>query len=223
MRRIGGREQAGVDAPPGQIALYLLHVGVKTDGKHAVGLVKDQFAQVAEVQGATQQVVQHTARGTHNKLRTVAQGVHLLFVTHAAVNGHGNNARALKQHGGLTFHLHGQFPRGGQHKRLGSLEVGRKPGQHGQQVAARFTAARARLHHDVAPFQQVGQRQRLHRHETLPAGAGTGGAHVFGHVFQVHPGQGIFRFTDGKPFKGSFRISRRCVFHRRGTAVRRDI
>ena len=143
MRGIGGRKKAGMDAPPGQVALYFLHIGIKTDGKHAIGLVKDQLAQVGEIQRAAQQMVEHAARRAHNELCAVAQGVHLFFVAHAAVNGHGNNARSFKKNGGLALYLHGQFPRGRQHKRLGRLEFGRKPGQHGQQVAARFAAARA--------------------------------------------------------------------------------
>ena len=223
MRGICGREQAGMDAPPGQVALYFLHVGVKADGKHAVGLVKDQLSQVAEVKGAAQQMVEHTARRSNNKLRAVAQGIHLFFVTHAAVNGHGHNAGSLKQHGCFALHLHGQFPCGSQHKGLRRLELSGKPGQHGQQIAARLAAARARLHHDVTPFKQIGQRQRLHRHEALPSGAGAGGAHVCGHVIKGHSGQGIFRFTDGKPFKRSFRTVCRRVFRRCGSTVRCDI
>ena len=52
MRRIGGREHAGVDAVARQVALHFLHVGVEADGQHAVGLVEDQGIQIVQREGA---------------------------------------------------------------------------------------------------------------------------------------------------------------------------
>ena len=200
MRRIGGRKQAGVDASAGQVTLDFLHVRVKADGEHAVGLVKDQFPQGFQIQSATQQMVQHTARRAHNELCAFAQGVHLLFVAHAAVDGRSADARAFKNGGGFAFYLNGQFPGGGQHQGLRGLELRREPGQHGQQVAAGFAAARAGLHHDIPTFQQIGQGQALHGHEALPAGAGAGRAHGLRQVVQGDAGQSVFRLADGDFF-----------------------
>ena len=132
-----------MDALFGQIALHFLHVRVKTDGQHAVGLVKDQHTQVLEVQRAAQQVVQHAARRAHNDLGPLAQGVHLFFVAHAAVHGHGPDAGIRENHGGLAFHLHGQLTRGSEHQGLRGLEFRIQAGQHGQQIAAGLAAARA--------------------------------------------------------------------------------
>lgn len=143
VRRIRGGKQAGVDALFGQIALHFLHVRVKTDGQHAVGLVKDQHTQVLEVQRAAQQVVQHAARRAHNDLGPLAQGVHLFFVAHATVHGHGPDAGIRENHGGLAFHLHGQLTRGSEHQGLRGLEFRIQAGQHGQQIAAGLAAARA--------------------------------------------------------------------------------
>ena len=219
VRRIRGRKQAGMDGPAGQIALYLLHVRVKADGEHAVGLVKNQFAQVLEVKGAAQQMVQHAAGGAHDELGPVAQGIHLFFVAHAAVNGDSDNARARKQCGGLALDLHGQFPRGGQHKGLRRLEVGGQPGQHGQKIATGLAAAGARLHHDVAPFQQIGERQRLNGHKPLPAGAGAGFVHGLGQIGQGYSRQRVFGFTDGYALKGRGSDVGRRVFRCCGGCV----
>ena len=186
----------------GQIALHFLHVRVKTDGQHAVGLVKDQHTQVLEVQRAAQQVVQHAARRAHNDLSPLAQGVHLFFVAHAAVHGHGPDAGIRENHGGLAFHLHGQLTRGSEHQGLRGLEFRIQAGQHGQQIAAGLAAARARLDHDVPPFQQIGQSQGLHRHQALPARAGTSRAHGFRQVGQADFGQGVFRLADGEFLRG---------------------
>ena len=107
-----------------QIPLNFLHVGVKPDGKHAVGLVKNQHAQVAQFHGAAQQMVKHAPGRAHNNLSAIAQGIHLLFVAHAAVNSHGADAGFCKNYGCLALNLNGELTRGGKHQGLRGLEIG---------------------------------------------------------------------------------------------------
>ena len=197
MGRIRGRKKAGMDALLRQVPLDFLHVGVKPDRKHAISLVKDQLAQIAQIQGAAQQMVKHSAGRAHDNLCAVAQGVHLLFITHAAVNGDGTDAGFGKNYCGLALNLNGELSGGGQHQGLWRLEVGGEVGKHGQKVAARFAAAGAGLHHNVAPCQQVGQCQRLHGHKILPASSAAGRAHGFRQGVKGHPGQGVFGLADG--------------------------
>ena len=200
MRRIGGREHAGMHPAAGQIALDFLHVRVEADGQHPVGLVKDQHAQGLEIEGAAQQVVEHPARGAHNELRPVAQGVHLLLVAHAAVNGGGPDAGFGKEGAGLVLHLHGQFPRGHEHKGLRGLCFRIETRQQGQEIGARLAAAGTRLHHDVPPGHEIGQGQGLHGHEVCPAGPGAGGAHGLGQFVEADAGQGVLGFDNGNVF-----------------------
>ena len=88
-------------------------------------------------------MVKNAPGRAHDNLRAIAQSVHLLFITHAAINGDGADAGFGKNQRGLALNLHGQLARGGQHQSLGSLERGRNVRQHRQQIAARFAAAGA--------------------------------------------------------------------------------
>ena len=213
MGRIRGGEQAGMDALLRQIALDFLHVGIKPDGKHAVGLVKNQNAQVAQFHGAAQQVVKHATGRSHDNLRAVAQGIHLLFIAHAAINSGSADACFCKNYSGLALNLNGELARGGQHQGLRGLEVGRNMGKHGQEVAASLAAAGAGLHHDVAPGQQIGQSQRLHGHQALPASPAAGRTYGLGQFVKGHPGQGVIGFADGNALQRGVRSGIRTIIH----------
>ena len=136
-----------------QVALHFLHVGVEADGQHAVGFVEDQGVQIVQRKGAAQQMVQHAAGRAHHQLGPVTQGVHLLLVAHAAIDGHGTDARAFEQGARLVLHLHGQLAGGHQDQGLGGVQFGIQTRHQGQQVAAGLAAAGTGLHHDVAAFQ----------------------------------------------------------------------
>ena len=69
-------------------------------------------------------MVQHTAGRAHHQLGPVTQGVHLLFVAHAAIDGHGTDARAFEQGARLVLHLHGQLAGGHQDQGLGGVQLG---------------------------------------------------------------------------------------------------
>ena len=203
VRRIGGREHAGVDAAARQVALHFLHVGVEADGQHAVGFVEDQGVQIVQRKGAAQQMVQHAAGRAHHQLGPVTQGVHLLFVAHAAIDGHGTDARAFEQGARLVLHLHGQLAGGHQDQGLGGVQFGIQTRHQGQQVAAGLAAAGTGLHHDVAAFQQVRQGQGLHGHQGRPARTAAGGGDGLGQGLQRGARQGVLGLGHGKILKGS--------------------
>ena len=187
-----------MSTPTRQITLHFLHVGIKPDGQHAIRLVKDQYAQRLEIKRMPQQVVKHASRRADQHLGPAAQGFYLFFVPYAAIDGYGTQAGAFKQRRCLVFHLHGQFAGRHQHQRLGGLQLRIKMRQHGQQITAGLSAAGTGLHHDVASCQQIGQGQRLHRHELRPAGPRAGRAQHLRHIVQPHARQGVFRLADGK-------------------------
>ena len=207
MGRIGGREKAGM-APVGQVALDLLHVGIKADGEHAVRLVENEEAHLTEIKGVPEQVVEHAPRRAHDDLDPGAQGVHLFLVAHAAIDGADIDAGAREKGGRLAFHLKGKLARGHQHQSLRRPEFRGQGGEHGQQVAARLAAARARLHHDVAPGEQVGQGQGLDGHELLPAGPRARGLKGGRQIGERHARERIFRLADGNVRKPVMRGGR---------------
>ena len=175
-----GGKHVGGHAALRQIAAYFLHVRIKADGQHAVGLVKDQAAQMFQTQGAAQQMVQHPARRADNHLSAAAQGFQLRAVAHPAVQGGGVHGRAFKQDFGLMGHLQGQFAGGHQNEGLGRVGLAVHGLQQGQQKCPGFAAAGAGLDHQIAPGQTVGQGHGLHGHKLGPAHTAQGIAHHFG-------------------------------------------
>ena len=148
-------------------------------------------------------MVQHAAGRAHHQLGPVTQGVHLLFVAHAAIDGHGTDARAFEQGARLVLHLHGQLAGGHQDQGLDGMQRGIQTRHQGQQVTARLAAAGTGLHHDVAAFQQIGQGQGLHGHEGRPARTAAGGGDGFGQGLQRGARQGVLGLGHGKILKGS--------------------
>lgn len=148
-------------------------------------------------------MVQHAAGRAHHQLGPVTQGVHLLFVAHAAINGHGTDARAFEQGTRLVLHLHGQLAGGHQDQGLGGVQSGIQTRHQGQQVTAGLAAAGTGLHHDVAAFQQVRQGQGLHRHQGRPARTAAGSGDGFGQGLQRGTRQGVLGLGHGKILKGS--------------------
>ena len=189
---IGGGKKRGQYGVRGQIALNLLHVGVEPDGEHAIRFVEDESAQSVQRKGAVQKMIEHAAGRAHNDLNAGMQGLKLTAVAHAAVQRGDGKTRVFKKGAGLVFHLAGQFARRRENEGLRLLLFGIEQGNERQKIGARFAAARAGLHHEVASGHEIGQRMRLHGHEARPACAGAGALHGFGQLFQRAGRQGMF-------------------------------
>ena len=189
----GGREHADLHTPGGQIALDGPHVRIKAHGQHAVGLVKDQDLQILERQVALEQVVQDAPRRAHHQVSSLAKGLELGAIGHAAVDGGRAHSRRARQNLGLPGHLPGELARGHQDQGLAGSPRGVDALQHGQEIGAGLAAARARLDHQVAAGQQVGDGPALHRHQLGPAGPRHRLAQRLGQLRHGHLGQGAFR------------------------------
>jgi hypothetical protein len=170
----GGREHAGMDGMPGQVALEVLHVGIKAHREHPVGFIVDQHFEMFEREGAFEQVVQHPPRRSNDDVRAFFERFDLRPVAHAAIDGDCAQASLGADLFGLLPDLARQFARRDEDQRLAGRFCRVEPRQHGQQERAGLAASSAGLDHHIAPGQQVGDGARLHRHERVPAGARRG-------------------------------------------------
>ncbi len=170
MGRISGGKHAGLPFV-GQIAGNLDHIGIKADGEHAIGFVKNQHLDFCKMQGSPEQMIKDAPGGADNHLTAVFQGVKLLFVAHAAIKGASRNASAFQYGLRFPFNLEGKLSCWHQHKCLGKGFLRVNGFQHGQKVGSGLAAARARLNHDVTSGQQIGNGKSLHGHQFFPAAA----------------------------------------------------
>ena len=175
----------------GQVALDLFHVGVETHRQHAVGFVEDQHLEMIEREGALEQMIEHAPRRADDDVRALFERVDLRAIAHAAIDGHGAQARVAAQIFRLPATPVGPVHAWGPGSAPGSDCARRvEPLQHGQQERAGLAAAGAGLDHHVARAKQIGDGPRLNRHEAssiwrAPAAA----LEWLGQLFQRHFGQ----------------------------------
>ena len=195
--REGGRKHVAVDPMGGQVFLDLLHVRVKTHGKEAVGLIKDQDLQMFQRKGALEQMIQYPARRADHQLDPLLEGLQLRPVTHTAINGDGTHAHHAAQDLGLPGHLVGQFPGGDQHQGLADGLLRVDPVQDGQEISAGLAAPGLGLNHQVPPGLKVGNGLGLDRQKAAPAGLGRRLLQSLGQVLQGNLRQPVFGLNQG--------------------------
>ena len=85
-------------------------VGDKTHVEHAVGLIDHQHFNRFEAVDLLLEVVDQASRGADDDIRAVAQGIALLHVIHAAIDGLDCKTAMLAQKLGIIFNLDNEFP-----------------------------------------------------------------------------------------------------------------
>ena len=199
-----------------KMALDFLHVGVKTDGEHSVGFIKDKFPHMIKAQCPANQMVKNAARSSHNDGHAVLERIHLPAVGYASVHSAYVKAAPAEQGSRFTLHLHGKLTRRRENQRLHGTLCRVKTGEQGQQVRAGLAASGTGLHHDVAPFQHIGKCSRLNGHKRIPAGSRACVLQIRRQRGEIHRGQGVLRFIPGMAPGGILRRSacreRRNIF-----------
>ena len=166
-----GREHRAVYPPAArQIALNLFHVRVEAHRQHAVGFIEDERIEALKIEGAAQQVVEHTAWSADDKVRSVAECLELRPIADPAVYRDRPHAGVARQQVGLGLDLLRQLARRRQHQCLALRAVRVDAVEHRQHERARLAAAGVRLHHYVAPGEQIGHSPALHGHQARPSG-----------------------------------------------------
>ena len=97
MRRVGGREEIRMDAVIRKILLDLFHIGVETDGEHAVSFVKDEDADAGKIKRVAQNMIQNTSRRADDELGAPFESVELFLVAYAAIQRDTGDAGSFKK------------------------------------------------------------------------------------------------------------------------------
>ena len=97
MRRVGGREEIRMDAVIRKILLDLVHIGVETDGEHAVSFVKDENADAGKIKRVAQNMIQNTSRRADDELGAPFESVELFLVAYAAIQRDTGDAGSFKK------------------------------------------------------------------------------------------------------------------------------
>ena len=180
-----------------EILLDLLHIGVETDGKHAVSFVKDEDTDAGKIKRMAQNMVQNTSRRADDELSAPSEPVELFFVAHAAVQRDAGDAGSFKKAGGFVFHLQGELPGGHEDEGFGPGLGAGENRKHRKKITSCFAGSRAGLDHDVSAVHEIGQGEGLYRHKPGPAHSGARILHGLRQVGKIHGRQGIFRLRDG--------------------------
>ena len=127
----------------------------KAHTQHLVGLIQHQSGHFAQVETATAQMVQHTARGTHYYLSTALQSAELAANIGTAIDG--QYMETLKMTGIALErfgHLDSQFTGRCQHQDLRSFLLAVQLAQHGQGKGRSFTCTGLGCTQQIATLQQ---------------------------------------------------------------------
>ena len=114
---------------------------------------------------AAQQVVKDAAGRADHQVRAGLERVHLRAVADAAVEGRGAHAAVVAERLGVPGDLQGKFARRAEHERLRDGTRAVNPLDDRQDERAGLAAAGARLDHQIASGEHIGNRLGLHRHE----------------------------------------------------------
>ena len=154
----GGREERRLPIA-GAAAQDAAHVGLEADVEHAVGLVEDGHAHLAQVERAAPQVVDDAPRRADDDLRPALQVVEVLVQAAAAHQRDGQQAHRGGEELQHAEDLLREFARGHQHDGLHVAQAGVEPLDDQQAEGERLAGAGLRLPDDVVAVEH--QRQAL--------------------------------------------------------------
>jgi hypothetical protein len=157
-----------------------LHVGEETQVEHLVGLVEHQRVDVREVQRLAVGEVDEATRRAHDHIDTLLEGLQLLFVAHAAVDGQDPDATVRARHRDVARHLERELA-GRSHdqglglalRQLGIVGVVRRHGalEDGDAEGQGLAGARAGLPDEIGAHQSHREGHLLDRERSGDAGA----------------------------------------------------
>ena len=151
----GGREEQGL-AIGRSGRDDLLDGGQEAHVEHAVGLIQNQDADIAEIHQVAAHEVGQSSRSCDQHLRAVTNGPQLRILAQAADGDGGANAGAGRHFDERVVDLHGEFARGAQDNGAdagarGLLGEIANNLEDGQDKRERFAGAGLRGGHQVAP------------------------------------------------------------------------
>ena len=144
-----------------------LHVLAESHVKHAVGFVKHEMLNFAQINVPLLVQVEQAARGGHQHVHAPTKGFHLRALPDAAKDDGGIERKVPTVHAEAVADLRGQFPCGREHEGADGTAVGRflsgEMMQEGQGERCRFSGARLGDTEHVSPVHEGGNGFGLDR------------------------------------------------------------
>ncbi len=156
------------------------HIGPESEGKHFIGFVQHQGADVPEVHASVPQVVEDAAWSADDDVNPGFQGIDLFRVARAPINGKDEDATMPAQGGQLHGDLVGQLPGRQHHQGLDPSHGSVDPLDEGNSESTGFPAARLGLDDEVSATAHERNRFGLDRGGRMPAEFTDGGLDIFG-------------------------------------------